>query len=78
MPILVKKIEGEILDNIECGVIYIKSIHCDAKKSDYINIPGFIGYLQDFINVESITPLDKPIKFGLSNNSEIITLEINY
>jgi hypothetical protein len=80
MPKLIKKIEGEFFETIIGDVIYSSSLTGEIQSEDYINLNGFIGYLQNFTKVENLTELTKPINFGLKNKYNIltVTLEIDY
>jgi hypothetical protein len=80
MPKLLKKIEGEIINNITGDVSLIFSVSGQIQQEDYINLNGFVAYLQNFSKTELVTKLEKPLIFGLPNtyNIEVKTLEINY
>jgi hypothetical protein len=80
MPILIKSIQGNVLDNVIGNVYCFSSITGEAQFEDYINLNGFIAYLQNFKRVETLTKLEKPLKFGLKNqyNLPTTTLEISY
>lgn len=80
MPKLIKKVEGELFDNPIGDVKYIKTVTGEIQVEDYINLNGFMGFLQNLSRVEETTSLIIPINFGLKNNHNkpMITLEINY
>ncbi len=80
MPQLLKKVQGEILTSIIGDVRFVKSIYGQIQEGDYINLNGFIAYLQNFSRIEATTELIKPMEFGLvnTNNIETKTLEISY
>jgi hypothetical protein len=80
MPILIKKIEGEVFETIIGDIIYGSSLTGEIQSEDYINLNGFIGYLQNFSKIEELTELTKPVSFGLKNkyNIGVVTLEIDY
>lgn len=80
MPRLIKSIQGNIVENIMGDVNYIIGVSGEAQLEDYINLNGFVAYLQNFSRVMSLTKLQTPSEFGLKNtyNVEINTLEINY
>ena len=80
MPILVTKISAEILDNFTGSLYAFSSVSAEVQFEDYINLNGFIAYLQNFTEVQYIEYLNKPLKFGLKNqyNVPTYTLEISY
>ena len=80
MPILIKKIEGEVFDNPIGDVKLIGGLSAQVQQEDYINLNGIIAYLQNLSKVEDTYLLTKPNGFGLKNNFNIetITLEIDY
>lgn len=80
MPKLVKKIEGEVIENIIGDVNYILGVYGEIQQEDFINLNGFVAYLQNYSKVTDLTKLNTPLEFGLKNtyNIEINTLEINY
>ena len=80
MPQLLKKVQGEILTNVIGNVRFVSSVYGQIQGGDYINLNGFVAYLQNFSRVELLTELIPPMEFGLPNtyNIETKTLEINY
>ena len=80
MPQLLKKVQGEILTNIIGDVNLITSVSGEIQQEDYINLNGFVAYLQNFYRVELAVELVTPMEFGLPNiyNIETKTLEISY
>lgn len=80
MPQLLKKVQGEILTNTIGDVNLITSVSGEIQQEDYINLNGFVAYLQNFSRVELATELITPMEFGLPNtyNIETKTLEISY
>ena len=80
MPQLVKKIEGNIYDVISDDVILLKSVTGELQQEDYINMNGFIAYLQNLTRTEFTSRLPVPNAFGLKNryNIPVITLNISY
>ena len=80
MPILIKSIQGEIITPANGDVIYITKLSGQVQGEDYINLNGFIAYLQNLSKTEYTHGLIKPNNFGLQNNYNvpIITLDINY
>jgi len=80
MPILLKSVKSNVLDSYVGNLYFVSAIQASLQLDDYINVNGFIAYLQNYQYVESVTKLDKPIEFGLKNqyNLPTITLEISY
>ncbi len=80
MPKLLKKVEGEIYEPITNNVVYVKSVSGEVQVEDYINIGGFIAFLQNLSEVQVTSRLSKPLNFGLKNNINIqpITLNVDY
>lgn len=80
MPQLIKSVEGILHSTPICEVVYVKSITGEIQREDYINLNGFVAYLQNLSKTELTKSLTKPITYGLVNqyNLEIETLEISY
>ncbi len=80
MPQLVKNIQGNLIENIVGDVNYVNRVSGEIQQEDYINLNGFVAYLQNFSKVKDLTKLQTPSEFGLTNtyNIEMKTLEINY
>lgn len=80
MPQLLKKVQGEILTNVIGDVRFVTGVYGQIQGEDYINLRGFVAYLQNFSRIEETSELLVPMEFGLPNtyNIETKTLEINY
>lgn len=78
MPILLKNIEGEILDNFETTTKLVKIIEGSYGEEDYINLGGFEAFLQDFRKANEVVDLINPPTYGLKNNTDFIELNISY
>lgn len=80
MPILVTNITAEILDNYLGDLYFFSNVSGDVQFEDYINLNGFIAYLQNFTEVGYVEYLQKPLMFGLEDeyNVPMVTLEISY
>ena len=81
MPILLKNIEGLILDNFETTTILVKSVegfYGGDNDCHYINIGGFEAFIQDFRYANDVTDFVVPPNFGLKNNTDFVTIEISY
>ena len=77
MPKLIKNISAGLADDSIGNVFLIKNVQGEVQGEDYINLGGFIGYLQDFSRVESSETLEKPSTFGLKNSKNIKVISIN-
>jgi len=80
MPQLIKNIQGSIVENITGDVNYVISVSGEMQQEDYINMNGFVAFLQTFSKVKTVTELVTPLEFGLPNtyNIEMSTIEISY
>jgi hypothetical protein len=80
MATLIKNIEAKFYDNYITNVSLVKIITSNLQKEDYIDITGFIGFLQNFSKTEETYLLETPIEFGLKNqyNIPLTTLTIDY
>lgn len=80
MPQLIKNIQAEELILNTGSVQGVNSLAAVVKEEDYIELFGFIAYLQNFTKVEEVVTLKKPDTFGLKNSYFLKTneLEINY
>lgn len=79
MPILIKQLEANILDNFSSEVNMI-SISAISGTDGYFKIFGLEGFLQDFTKVveseEYILPNEYGLKVNKNNTFEL--LEISY
>ncbi len=80
MPQLINNIEGNIYTVTTGEVTTLKPITGSIQQEDYVNLNGFIAYLQNFSKIEYTEALITPSNFGLinSNNIPTVTLEIDY
>ena len=80
MPKLIKNITAELLPYYTSNLYFVTTLVGEVQGEDYINLNGFIAYLQNFKQVEYLEYLEKPLTFGLKNqyNLATITLEISY
>lgn len=78
MPHLIKNIEGEVLNNFVGNTSSLSIIVGKIGLEDYIGLNNYIGYLQNFSRIEEVVGLTIPTSFGLTNNNEMVTLEISY
>jgi len=77
---LVRDIQGEAYPNVIDNIVYLSSISGEIQREDYINLNGFVGFLQNLTKAEETAALTIPLSFGLTNtyNKNIVTLEISY
>ena len=80
MPQLIRNIQGEAYLVTTGNIAAFKSISGQIQQEDYINLNGYVAYLQNFTKAEYTEALIKPTLFGLINryNIPVVTLEINY
>lgn len=80
MPVLIKHIKARILDNYTTNASYYTTLSSEVQFEDYINLNGFIAYLQNFTKAQSVIKLLKPLNFGLKNQYNLPTrfLDISY
>lgn len=80
MPKLIKNITADVLPFYTTDLSYVTRLTASVQTEDYINLNGFIAYLQNFKEVGLLEYLDKPLMFGLKNSYRIptITIEISY
>lgn len=77
---LVRNVTGTILQSYSGEARLFSNISGEVQLEDYVNLYGFVAYLQNFQHVDYVEVLQKPITFGLKNqyNLPTITLEISY
>lgn len=80
MPKLITKIEGQVLDNFTGSLYVFNEVSGQIQTEDYINLNGFVAYLQNFTKVGYVQSLPRPSFFGLRNqyNLPTTTLQISY
>ena len=80
MSQLIKNIQGEVLTNVVTDVKFVSNVTGEIQREDYINLNGFVGFLQNLTKTEETNSLTIPNPFGLQNkyNKKIVTLEISY
>ena len=80
MPKLIKNITATYDPILSDDVNLFKSIEGIAQTGDYQLVFGYIAFLQDYSQVETIVDLPTPQTFGLvvNNNREFIELNISY
>jgi hypothetical protein len=80
MPKLLKNITANLADDALGNIVLVKTVEGQVQGEDYINLGGFIAYLQDFSKIEKTLTLNKPLTFGLKNvkNIKVVNLNIDY
>ena len=80
MPQLIKKVEASVKPYLTGNVFYVTSISGLIQEEDYINLHGYIAYLQNLKQTEYTESLTMPLAYGLKNlhNIPMITLQIDY
>ena len=79
MPVLLRKIEANILDNFVTEITTLV-ISSEIDQEDYINICGLEAFLQNYSSVSETLEYGTPAEFGLLINKkeDFIELEISY
>jgi hypothetical protein len=80
MPVLLKTINASFLDLYDSNLIYYSTLTSDIQKDIYINLPGFVAFLQNFTYVQTINSLNTPMNFGykIASNTKIKKIGISY
>lgn len=80
MPVLIKNITGQVLDNIKTNVEAIKFTEASFGHKDWFKIGHLEVFLQNYKKVVEKTDLGKNRDIGLSinKNREFIEIEISY
>jgi hypothetical protein len=78
MPTLIKNITGDILDNFTGDVKLSKSVMGQFGQEGYIEMGGFVAFLQNFRKIPKSESIVTPPNFGLNNKTDFITIEISY
>jgi hypothetical protein len=80
MPVLIKNVTGQVLDNIKTNVEAIKFTESSFGYEDWFRIGFLEVFLQNFKKVTEITDLNKSREFGLTinKNRKFVDLEISY
>jgi hypothetical protein len=77
MPNLVKSITANIIEITDGDVQYINSVSAELQREDYIDLNGFMAFLQDFSKTEDTSLMQKPLVFGLKNKYNLNTVTLN-
>ncbi len=77
MPNLVKSITANIIEITDGDVQYINSVSAELQREDYIDLNGFMAFLQNFSKTEDTSLMQKPLVFGLKNKYNLNTVTLN-
>lgn len=80
MPVLIKNVTGQVLDNIKTNIEVIKFTESSFGYEDWFRIGFLEVFLQNFKKVTETTDLNKSREFGLTinKNRKFVDLEISY
>lgn len=80
MLTLIKNIEGQYITETIGSVSLSNNIIGQIQQEDYVNLNGFVAYLQNLTKTEVTEALTKPLSVGPLKryNREILTLDIDY
>ena len=80
MPKLIKNIQASVQPYLTGNVFYVTSIVGIIQQEDYINLHGYVAYLQNLTQTEFTQGFTQPLKYGLPNlhNIPMVTLQIDY
>jgi len=80
MLTLIKNIEGFYTTETSGSVRLSNGISGQLQQEDYVNLNGFVAYLQNLSKTEVTEGLTTPLSVGPLRryNREVLTLDINY
>ena len=80
MLTLIKNIEGQYITETIGSVSLSNNIIGQIQQEDYVNLNGFVAYLQNLTKTEVTEALTKPLSVCPLKryNREILTLDIDY
>jgi len=80
MPQLITSVVGNVYTNTTGSVMYVNSVVGTIQQEDYIDLNGFIAYLQNLSKAEDTSGLVNPVNYGLKNskNLEVKEIKIDY
>lgn len=80
MPLLIKNVSGEILDNLTTNVDAITSLDGKFGYEDWFKIGYLEVFIQNYKKVVETEDLIKPNTYGLlvNNNKTFTEIEISY
>jgi len=71
MPLIIKQITATFLSNYSSDLTIIGLIKAKINQNDFIKVNGFTGYLQNFTNVDTLTPNSIQLTYGLNNQYKL-------
>ena len=71
MPLIIKQITATFLSNYSSDLTIVGLIQTSINQSDYIKVNGFTGYLQNFININSLIQNKIQLTYGLNNQYKL-------
>ena len=77
---LLRNVQGEVYPNIIDSVQYVSNVYGEIQQEDYVNLNGFMAFLQNLTRAEETAALQIPLSFGLkdTHNETMVTVEISY
>lgn len=78
MPQLIKKIEGQIFNETIGTTQLLQSITGQVQQEDYVDLNGFIAYLQNLSKTQDTYLLINPVNFGLKSKNRRVEIQISY
>ena len=80
MPLLIKSVNGKVLDNLKTDIKYVKLVEGNFGHGDWFKIGHLEVFLQNFKQVISSEVLETPNKYGLivNNDKTFTEIEISY
>jgi len=78
MPKLIKNIGGEFFEHNTGSVLFLRPIAGQVQREDYINVFGFIAFLQNLTEVCETEHANIPLHFGLANQLNLTPVTLNF
>lgn len=80
MPILIKSVNGKVLDNLTATINHVSVVEGTFGYSDWIRVGHLEAFLQNFKKVISTEELIISNKYGLivNSNKSFTEIEISY
>jgi hypothetical protein len=78
MPLLLKGISANVLNNFTDDVVLIQPLEGEVGQGIYVEMTGIIGFFQDWSATEKTEEFQKPNNFGLKQKTEFTELIISY
>jgi len=78
MPILIKNIEAEVIEQIQTSCEHRNSLTSLIVYGDWFKLDDVEGFLQDFSKIVESEKIDRIGDFGLKLNKKLVTIEVSY